>query len=194
MPRIARLTLVLAALSSAAAGQSRQPFVFKTVEALGLNAAEQEAVKTWNLRAALNVAALQCQYSPYLRTVDRYNAMLKQHGKELNQVRIALDKGFARVSGAKLGPRELDRFNTRLYQAYASTDAIIGFCEAASAAGREALLTPLGKLGEAAAVQTPLIRSAMTPRADMFNTKLEYTAFAPLTGVCADRRGRQRNC
>lgn len=194
MQRIVSLTFIAAILSSAAAAQLRQPFVFKEVQATGLNATEQEAVQTWNLRAALNVAALQCQYSPYLRTVERYNAMLKQHGKELNQVRIALDKGFARAAGAKLGPRELDRFNTRLYQAYASTDAIVGFCEAASSAGREALLAPLGKLRQTALIQTPIIRAGMSPRPDVFNIKLEYASFEPLTGVCADRRGRQRNC
>lgn len=193
MQRILAAVLLFAAAAPALA-QSRQPFVFKDVEAKGLNEAELAAVRTWNLRAALNVAALQCQYSPYLHTVDRYNAMLKQHGKELNQVRIALDKAFARTAGAKQGPRELDRFNTRLYQAYASTDAIYGFCEAAAAAGREALLTPLGKLRATADAQTPLIRAAMTPKADVFATKLEYASFEPLTGVCMDRRGRQRSC
>ena len=36
--------------------------------------AEYRAHLLWNLRSGLNVAALQCQFSPYLRTVDNYNA------------------------------------------------------------------------------------------------------------------------
>ena len=42
--------------------------------------AETRAHAVWTLRAALNVAALQCQYSPFLRSVDNYNQMLKKHG------------------------------------------------------------------------------------------------------------------
>jgi hypothetical protein len=34
---------------------------------------EQEAHALWSLRAALNVAALQCQFSPFLATVRNYN-------------------------------------------------------------------------------------------------------------------------
>ena len=43
------------------------------------DAGRVRAALVWNLRAALNVAALQCQFAPTLLTVDNYNAMLNDH-------------------------------------------------------------------------------------------------------------------
>ena len=40
-------------------------------------AAEQRAALVWNMRAALNVAALQCQFEPTLLTVPNYKRMLR---------------------------------------------------------------------------------------------------------------------
>jgi hypothetical protein len=42
-------------------------------------APELRAALVWNLRAALNVAALQCQFEPTLMTLGNYNAFLKDH-------------------------------------------------------------------------------------------------------------------
>ena len=49
----------------------------------GLNSKEALADKIWTLRAGLNVAALQCQFSPFLAAVPTYNALLRQHSDEL---------------------------------------------------------------------------------------------------------------
>ena len=43
-------------------------------------AAELRAHMLWNLRAGLNVAALQCQFSPILMTVPNYNDLLRKNG------------------------------------------------------------------------------------------------------------------
>lgn len=190
-----RICLPLALLASLpASAQSRGPYIPKEVDIPGFNTSEAAAAKLWNLRAALNVAALQCQWSPYLQTVDRYNAMLKQHVKELNTTRIALEKAFARKGGAKAGPRDFDRFNTRVYQSYATLDAVYGFCRTASDVGRTVLLTPLGKLNTIADSQVTTLRTAMTPVGEGFMNRLTYVALPPITGVCVDRRGRQRSC
>ena len=61
----------------------------------------------WNLRAGLNVAALQCQFSPYLRTVANYNALLAHHNRELAAAYTALEGYFRRVNG-RTGPRQFD--------------------------------------------------------------------------------------
>src|SRR5690242_11247517 len=45
----------------------------------GATAAEARAGLVWNMRAGLNNAALQCQFSTYLRAVDNYNAILAHH-------------------------------------------------------------------------------------------------------------------
>src|SRR5688500_9674406 len=48
----------------------------------GATAAEYRSSLLWNLRAGLNVAALQCQFSNYLRAVPNYNAILAHHNVE----------------------------------------------------------------------------------------------------------------
>jgi hypothetical protein len=49
----------------------------------GASPAELNAGLLWNLRAALNVAALQCDFEPTLLTTSNYNAMLAHHRVEL---------------------------------------------------------------------------------------------------------------
>ena len=49
----------------------------------GATEAERKAGLVWNMRAALNVAALQCQFEPTLLSVENYNAMLRDHEVEL---------------------------------------------------------------------------------------------------------------
>ena len=68
----------------------------------GATPAEARASMLWNLRSGLNVAALQCQFSPYLRTVDNYNGILAHHSRELASAYRALEGYFRRVGGAAL--------------------------------------------------------------------------------------------
>src|SRR3982751_5979494 len=66
----------------------------------GATPAEYRAHLLWNLRSGLNVAALQCQFSPYLRTVGNYNALLAHHNRELAAAYTTLEGYFRRVGGA----------------------------------------------------------------------------------------------
>ena len=67
----------------------------------GATPAEYRAHLLWNLRSGLNVAALQCQFSPYLRAVDNYNALLAHHAREL-----AAPQARSRpISAASAAPR-----------------------------------------------------------------------------------------
>ena len=59
----------------------------------------------WNLRAGLNVAALQCQFSPYLRVVDNYNGILAHHSTELMGAYSTVGAYFKRKHGAREGQR-----------------------------------------------------------------------------------------
>src|SRR5690349_3692253 len=56
--------------------------------------AESRAHLLWNLRSGLNVAALQCQFSPSLRAVDNYNALLAHHSRELTSAYQTLEGYF----------------------------------------------------------------------------------------------------
>mgnify|MGYP005849880055 CR=1 FL=1 len=116
----------------------------------GMAAAESNAYDVWSLRAGLNVAAIQCQFSAYLRTVPTYNGLLRQHHKEFTDANAVLLRYFTRTKGAKAALLEQDRFNTRLWQSFSSIDAQLAFCDAAAAVGRDVLATPVGKLGAAA--------------------------------------------
>src|SRR4051812_3649742 len=49
----------------------------------GATPSEYRANLIWNLRAGLNVAALQCQFSDFLRAVPNYNGLLAHHNVEL---------------------------------------------------------------------------------------------------------------
>jgi len=64
----------------------------------GATETELRAAMAWNMRAALNVAALQCQFEPTLLSVVNYNAVLTDHNAELKAAFATLSKYFARVA------------------------------------------------------------------------------------------------
>ncbi len=129
----------------------------------GLTAAESAAYDLWSLRAGLNVAAIQCQFSGFLRTVPSYNGLLNQHSREFTAANTALDRYFVRTKGARASKLEHDRFNTRLWQSFSSIDSQLPFCETAAVVGREVLATPVGKLGPAAGPLLARLRTAFGP-------------------------------
>src|ERR1700710_2155053 len=71
----------------------------------GATPAEYRAHLLWNLRAGLNVAALQCQFSTYLRVVPNYNGILAHHNVELAAAYTAINNYFKRVYGAVKGQK-----------------------------------------------------------------------------------------
>src|SRR3546814_1768082 len=71
----------------------------------------------WTLRAAMNVAALQCEFEPTLLTRTNYNAMLKDHKAELAASIDTLLAYFVRTNGKnkRQGHSALDHFSTVIY-------------------------------------------------------------------------------
>ncbi len=122
--------------------------------------AETRAHAVWMLRAALNVAALQCQYSPFLRSVDNYNQMLRKHGPELVAAQTVLAGHFNRTL-KRGGPAAFDRYNTRSYNSFSTLDAQYNFCWAAAQAGLAVRMANVGTLAAIAAEQVPLVRAAL---------------------------------
>lgn len=130
----------------------------------GATAAEIRAGLTWNLRAALNVAALQCDFAPTLLTVDQYNAMLKDHNGELKAAFDTLNAYFVRTAKTKAaGQTAFDRFGTRTYSAFATVQAQFGFCQTASKIGREVIFAPRGKMGDVAVNYMREMRNSLVP-------------------------------
>jgi hypothetical protein len=92
--------------------------------------AELRAALAWNLRAALNVAALQCQFEPTLLTLPNYNAILKDHEVELRESYGTLEKYFTRqYKTKKAGQTELDKFGTRVYSGFSTVSGQLSFCQ-----------------------------------------------------------------
>lgn len=130
----------------------------------GATAAELKAGVIWNMRAALNVAALQCQFEPSLLTVANYNAILADHRDELKASFDTLTKYFNRVNKTtKLGQGALDQFGTRTYSGFATVSAQFNFCRTASQIGRDALFVPRGQFGELAQDRMRELRNSLTP-------------------------------
>lgn len=126
---------------------------------------ELRAALIWNLRAALNVAALQCQFEPTLLTLSNYNALLRDHASELTTSYSTLEKYFTRIAknNKKVGQTELDRFGTRVYSGFSTVSAQLTFCSAASSIGHQALFAKPGALGDVAEVRMRELRKSLTP-------------------------------
>ncbi len=128
----------------------------------GATEAETRAALVWNMRAALNVAALQCQFEPTLLTVPNYNAVLKDHDAEFDGAQAALAKYFTRVNKTKpAGQAALDSFGTRTYSSFVTVGGQLGFCRTAAAIGRDAVFTPRGQFGALAADRMQQLRASL---------------------------------
>ena len=154
---------------------------------------EYRAHLLWNLRSGLNVAALQCQFSPYLRTVDNYNGILAHHSRELASAYQALEGYFRRVHG-RTGPRQFDDYSTQTYNNFSSLQAQLGFCQTASRIGKEALTVRKGDLNQVATARMRELRSSLQPTFEAFAFLQMPVQLSPLSLVpdCTRLSGRER--
>lgn len=127
-----------------------------------LTPAEAEANAIWNLRAGLNVAALQCQYSRFLGTVRTYNDLLKHHSAELAGAQATMLAHFKRYDGTR-ALNSFDQYTTKTYNSFSTLDAQYQFCEAAGDVGHTALMLSKGEFGKYALARIGVLRSALTP-------------------------------
>jgi hypothetical protein len=129
----------------------------------GATPAELRASMVWNLRAALNVAALQCQFAPTLLTLPNYNHIIKDHAAELNGSYATLTKYFLRTAKTpKAGQMALDQYGTRVYSSFSAVHAQLTFCAAAHDASQKAVFAPRGAFGDVAADYLGAIRNSLT--------------------------------
>ena len=161
----------------------------------GATPAEYRAHLLWNLRAGLNVAALQCQFSPYLRAVDNYNGILAHHSEELADAYTALNSYFKRVQGAK-GQKAFDDYTTITYNNFSTMQAQYGFCQTASGIAKQALLQPKGQLHALAQSRMRELRNSLVPAYDRGLTynpyQIRMPAMPELREECYDKKNRLR--
>ena len=158
----------------------------------GATAAEYRAHLLWNLRSGLNVAALQCQFSPFLRTVANYNAILAHHNRELAAAYTALEGYFRRTAG-RGGPRQFDLYSTQTYNGFSTQNAQLGFCQTASRIGKEALTTPKGQFGQLAANRMREFRGSLIPAPDSYSFTRAPVRLTPIALGPRDCAGLPRS-
>lgn len=156
--------------------------------------AELRASLVWNMRAALNVAALQCQFEPTLLTTTNYNAILKDHNAELKGAFDTLTKYFVRVGKSKpRGQSMLDQYGTRTYSSFVTVGGQFAFCQTAAAIGRDAVFTPRGQFAALAANRLAEMRASLL---GVFGEEgvsrlpsREAMVLPRLDAICWNRRG-----
>lgn len=155
--------------------------------------AEYRAHLIWNLRSGLNVAALQCQFSPYLRTVDNYNAFLAHHSRELASAYQSLEGYFRREHGRE-GPRRFDDYSTQTYNNFSTLHAQMGFCQTAAKIAKESLAIRKGDLHQLASARMRALRSSLVPTFDAYAFRRQPIHLTPISLVpdCSQLSGRER--
>ena len=154
--------------------------------------AEYRAHLLWNMRAGLNVAALSCQFSPYLRTVGNYNAIIAHHSRELAAAYTVLEGYFRRVNGRN-GPRLFDQYSTNTYNGFSTMEAQFGFCQMAARLGKEALAMPKGQFGQFSTQRFRELRGSLTPVIDGYGFNRTPIQLTPIALGPRDCAGLPRN-
>ena len=155
-----------------------------------LTTKEAVADSIWKLRAGLNVAALQCQFSPFLQTVPTYNALLRQHSDEMADAFKSMTGYFIRLQKGRAGERAFDTYATRTNQSWSTFDGQVAFCEEAAQVGKRALAVPKGKLGEFAGVELEKFRTSLQKHQTepLRTLKLEWVALPDVNQYCGKKR------
>ncbi|MHA6723469.1 hypothetical protein [Sphingomonas sp. RS2018] len=113
----------------------------------GATPEELKAALVWNMRAGLNVAALQCDFMPPLLARYNYNKILGDHRVELDESYSRLAAYFNRVAPAKnkkAGQTALDQYGTRVYSSFSTVGAQLTFCQTAGELSNLAVFVPRG--------------------------------------------------
>jgi hypothetical protein len=142
--------------------------------------AEYSAGLVWELRSALNVAALQCQFEPTLLAVANYNAIIHDHDAEFDAAQKTLGAYFARVNKTKAaGQAAFDKFNTRVSSDFSTVSAQYGFCQTAGSVGQAVLFAPRGEVKAVAAQRMRELRNSLIPWGEQYFPGRIAVAFTP---------------
>lgn len=159
----------------------------------GATQRELTAALVWNLRAGLNIAALQCNFDPTLQTLNQYNFLLTHHAVELNDALKTIE-GYFRRTDKRGWQRKFDQYGTRTYLNFSTVAGQYGFCQTASKIGRRALFAPKGQLHLVASARMRELRNSLLPAGEQQFPRFEITSFVARlpspSPQCWDKRGR----
>jgi len=159
----------------------------------GATPAETQAALVWNLRAALNIAALQCGFDRTLLTENQYNYLLTHHSVEL-AASFKTVEGYFRRTDKKGWQKKFDQYGTRSYISFSTVAGQYGFCQTASRVGRQALFTPKGQLYTLASARMRELRNSLLPAGEQQFPRFELSNFVArvpsLAPQCWDKNDR----
>jgi hypothetical protein len=113
---------------------------------LTVNSGISPLQRLWNVRAGLNVAALNCRDPRHAGLVENYGAFLNNHKRELSDTNTRLGREYRAQHGS--GYRNVqDAYMTKVYNYFALPPALSAFCDEALMLSGEAAATPRGALG-----------------------------------------------
>lgn len=124
----------------------------------------------WNMRSALNVAALGCRGAEDAVLTANYNALLRTQRSALAAALKAVDARFKAEQGPKWRDAE-DAHMTRVYNFFAAPPAQQRFCAVAAAVSEEVKAVPAGGLPAYAA---SALQRLEAPFIDIFRTVDTY--------------------
>lgn len=139
-----------------------QAMVIPKIDASGVrqtvNANLSPAAVAWNLRSALNVAALNCLRPGDEPILEAYKVILKKHASQLSAVNRTLDTEFRQKYGAKFRTVR-DQYMTNVYNYFALPPVTADFCDAAVRISADYLLAPPKEFPAYALKELPTLES-----------------------------------
>jgi hypothetical protein len=160
---------------------------------------EERAGLAWQLRAGLNVMALQCQFDRTLLTENTYNAILTNHKAELEASFAKISAYFKRVNRTpKAGQDALDRYGTKTYLGMSTVRGQLGFCQTGAKIAKTAIFAPRGSFTTLAVERLRELRNSLAPAGEQ---QFRYPVPRVSVGIpffedrCWDKRGKyKREC
>ena len=121
-----------------------------------VNARLTPAQTTWNLRSALNVAALNCLDLKHTGILPNYKTFLKTHSRDLSSTNRALARQFRDKHGS--GYRDVqDSYMTQVYNYFALPPVQDAYCDMALSISNELVSVQRGELNTFALMALPRI-------------------------------------
>jgi len=143
----------------------------------------------WHLRAALNVAALNCQGPVWGEIAQNYNRYLQVHKSRLAQTNKAVDGEYVKRFPGQNALRVRDTAMTDLYNYFALPPVRAEFCDRSLLKSREVVALPLtalpeysfGALADLDAVFINFFNAFEQYQRDLADWNAKYAPPAPVT-------------
>lgn len=126
---------------------------------LTINRELTAAQTTWNLRSALNVAALNCLSERHVGILPNYKIFLTKFERPLRTTSGVILSEFRERYGRAEGQPQFDNYMTQVYNYFALPPALPRFCDAAQTVSAEATLVAPADLDSFAARSLPVLEA-----------------------------------